>query len=93
MCRTGAIWELYVLPAQFFKFLQTYNCSKKIKSTKIHVIKCYINATKKFYQDLVNLWKEELRRVHDGKINLGRETFEGHLIGTSVLDDSYPPSF
>lgn len=41
---------------------------------------------KKFYQDLVNLWKEELRRVHDGRINLGRETSEGHLIGTSVLE-------
>lgn len=52
---------------------------QKIKFIKIHITKCYINATKKFYQDLVTLWKEELRRVHDGRINLGREKFEGHL--------------
>ena len=88
MCRAVCMYFL-------LKFSSFYKPKTALKNKvyKIHVTKCYINATKIFYQDLVTLWKEELRRVYDGRINLGREKFEGHLIGTRVLDDSYPPSF
>ena len=61
----------------------------------------------KFYQGLVTLWEEELRRVHDGWIGLTGILVRGHRMSkilaernlkgiwseTRVLDASFPPSF